>query len=75
MLALFMDMFITFLMFPGVVLEGKSPTLPSAWYSVLTGYVFNWGDMLGRYLCHHYLLLGPKTLWIGIFLRQGLYHD
>lgn len=69
MLAVLINFFITFLIFPGVVLVGTSPTLSVAWYSVLTSFVFSWGDMLGRFLCNYYMMLGPKTVWIGIFIR------
>ena len=69
MLGVFMDFMITFLMFPGVVLSATSPTLSQTWYSVLSSYAFNWGDMLGRYLCNYFKLFGPKTIWFGIIFR------
>ena len=69
MLAVFLNFLVTFLMFPGVILLGESPTLSKSWYSVLVGYVFNWGDLLGRLLSQVYMVFGPRTVWIGILLR------
>lgn len=69
MASVFLNFVITFLVFPGIVLAAQCPGLSATWYSVLIGFTYNCGDMLGRLLANHCKLLGPNHVWLGIFLR------
>lgn len=75
LLNIFAVFFMTFLVFPGVILSSDStiPKITSNWLPVILITLFNVVDLFGRSLPAYAILFSPKTLPFAIWARFLLY--